>query len=37
VRGLTQEEAGFMLRASVPARLDERVSRTVLGLSAVRG
>ena len=31
VRGLTQEEAAFMLRASIPARLDERVARTVLG------
>jgi LuxR family transcriptional regulator, maltose regulon positive regulatory protein len=31
VRGLTQEEGDFMLRASVPARLDKRVARTVLG------
>ena len=31
VRGLTQEEADFMLRASVPHRLDKRVARTVLG------
>jgi LuxR family transcriptional regulator, maltose regulon positive regulatory protein len=31
VRGLTQEEAAFMLRASIPARLDERVARIVLG------
>jgi LuxR family transcriptional regulator, maltose regulon positive regulatory protein len=37
VRGLTQEEAGFMLRASVPARLDERVSRTVLGIERGQG
>lgn len=32
VRGVTHEEADFMLRASVPAHLDERTARTVLGV-----
>ncbi|HKO75118.1 MAG TPA: LuxR C-terminal-related transcriptional regulator [Gaiellaceae bacterium] len=30
VRGVTQAEADFILRASVPARLDERIGRAVL-------